>query len=267
MLKYTHRNEEIGNMSFVLDLAVLFFIGASLGWCVELLFRRFVSLKKWINPGFLNGPYLPLYGFGLVLLYLLCKVDYSFITNSNIWQIVLVLITCTFAMTLIEYIAGKAALTHFHIKLWDYSKMWGNVQGIICPLFSVFWGIGAAGYYFLLSNKIYLFLEWFHNNLTFSFVAGMFYGVLIVDLIVSLNLSVKIKEFAKKNKVIIRYEELKVSIKNKNRSLKEHYNFIKPFQSRHSTLKENMEHYLIELKEKVLIKPIKRHTKKKSIEE
>ena len=30
-------------------------------------FRRFFSIRKWINPGFLNGPYLPMYGFGALL--------------------------------------------------------------------------------------------------------------------------------------------------------------------------------------------------------
>ena len=55
-------------MSFVLLLAFLFFVGSLTGWVLELFYRRFVSQKKWVNPGFLSGPYLPIYGFGLVLL-------------------------------------------------------------------------------------------------------------------------------------------------------------------------------------------------------
>ena len=53
-------------MSFILLLAFLFFMGSLTGWGIELLYRRFVSQKKWVNPGFLSGPYLPIYGFGLV---------------------------------------------------------------------------------------------------------------------------------------------------------------------------------------------------------
>ena len=56
-------------MNQVLIFAFLFFIGSCLGWCMEVFFRRFFSRanpeRKWINPGFLAGPYLPLYGFGL----------------------------------------------------------------------------------------------------------------------------------------------------------------------------------------------------------
>ena len=39
-------------------------------------------------------------------------------------------------MTLIEYVAGVFCLKFLKVRLWDYSNLWGNVQGIICPLFS-----------------------------------------------------------------------------------------------------------------------------------
>lgn len=42
----------------------LFFFGGVGGWVLELLFRRFFSganpERKWLNPGFLFGPCLPL---------------------------------------------------------------------------------------------------------------------------------------------------------------------------------------------------------------
>ena len=61
-------------MNTFLKLAFLFYIGSSLGWVLELFFRRFISgnnpERKWINPGFMVGPYVPLYGTGLCILYL-----------------------------------------------------------------------------------------------------------------------------------------------------------------------------------------------------
>ena len=45
-------------MEFFLTLTFLFAVGALCGWVIELFFRRLNS-KKWINPGFLHGPYLP----------------------------------------------------------------------------------------------------------------------------------------------------------------------------------------------------------------
>ena len=80
-----------------LVFAFLFFIGSCLGWCMELLFRRFVSKsnkeRKWINPGFCTGPYLPLYGVGLCVLFLVANLEkYRFTQNSFLNKIVLFII-------------------------------------------------------------------------------------------------------------------------------------------------------------------------------
>ena len=55
-------------MNVALVLAFLFYIGSTFGWLLELFFRKCVA-KKWINPGFLTGPYLPIYGFALWILF------------------------------------------------------------------------------------------------------------------------------------------------------------------------------------------------------
>ena len=55
-------------MNLFLTLAFLFLIGSVLGWGLEVIFRRFFSAHHWVNPGFLVGPYLPLYGSSLCVL-------------------------------------------------------------------------------------------------------------------------------------------------------------------------------------------------------
>ena len=94
-------------MSIFLTLAYLFFIGSVLGWVIELLFRNIVHHnKKWVNPGFCTGPYLPIYGFGLCTLYLLASLEkYEVISNPIVNKIVL-FVLMAIGMTLIEYIAG-----------------------------------------------------------------------------------------------------------------------------------------------------------------
>ena len=72
-------------MSNILILAFLFFAGCLIGWGIEVIFRRFEpnnKARKWINPGFLIGPYLPLYGFGLCTLYLLAGLEHSAFTPA-----------------------------------------------------------------------------------------------------------------------------------------------------------------------------------------
>ena len=54
-------------MNLVLDFIFIFYIGSTIGWILELFFRRIVH-GFWVNPGSLIGPYLPIYGFGLCAL-------------------------------------------------------------------------------------------------------------------------------------------------------------------------------------------------------
>ncbi len=94
-------------MSFCLILSFLFFIGSLAGWIIELVFRRIITLRnpesKWINPGFCTGPYLPIYGFGLCVLYIIASFEkYSFTGNTAADKIILFIIMAI-CMTAIEY--------------------------------------------------------------------------------------------------------------------------------------------------------------------
>ena len=124
-------------MNTFLVLAFLFFIGSVAGWVKELFFRRFISdanpERKWINPGFCTGPYLPLYGSGLCLLYLIASLERCSWIESVFWNRVILFLIMALCMTLIEYIAGIISVKVLKVRLWDYTNEWGNIQGIICP--------------------------------------------------------------------------------------------------------------------------------------
>ena len=219
-------------MRLSLVLAFLFFIGSCFGWVLELLYRNLTHRhKKWINPGFCTGPYLPIYGFGLCTLFLLASLEDLHLIADPVWNRVALFLAMAVAMTLIEYIAGLACLKYLKVRLWDYSNLWGNIQGIICPLFSFFWAILGALYYFLIHPYILDGLDWLSRNLAFSFFIGMFFGVFIIDVVNSAQLVVKLKKFAEDNDVIVRYEALKTHIRQQReeRSLK--YHFFRPFRT------------------------------------
>lgn len=216
-------------MNIFLVLAFLFFIGSLFGWCLEVIYRRFFSganpERKWINPGFLTGPYLPLYGFSLCALYLLAQIKVTFISNVILQKIVLFIIMAV-VVTIIEYIAGIIFIKRMKIKLWDYDNQWGNIQGVICPKYSFFWAVLSAIYYFLIHPNILKSLFWLSNHLAFSFVMGFFYGVFVLDFWYSMNITSRIKQFAVENDIVVRYEMLKESIREKNEEQKEKRKFI-----------------------------------------
>lgn len=232
-------------MGLFLTLAYLFFLGSVLGWVLELLYRNLTQKhEKWVNPGFCTGPYLPIYGFGLCALFLLASLEqYSFI-DDPFWNKAVLFLAMAVGMTLIEYLAGLLCLKFFKVRLWDYSGLWGNIQGIICPLFSCFWAVLGAAYYFFIHPHILDGLRWLSQNLAFSFFIGMFFGIFVIDVVHSANLIVKLKRFAEENEVIVRYEALKDHILESHQKAKAKYRFFRPFRELKplgETLKEMQE--------------------------
>ena len=203
-------------MSTFLTLAYLFFLGSLFGWVLELFFRKFFSKAnpehKWINPGFCVGPYVPLYGCGLCILYLIAVLGDSTGWEDSLSGRALLFAGMAVSMTVIEYIAGILLLRIAKVRLWDYSMMWGNIDGLICPLFSFFWAVLGAMYYFAIHPYILDALRWLANNLAFSFVIGYFFGVFTLDLAYSIHLVTRLKQFAEENQVIVKYENLKTHL-------------------------------------------------------
>lgn len=222
-------------MNIFLIFAFLFFIGSVSGWIMELLFRRFISTanpeRRWINPGFCTGPYLPLYGCGLCILYFIADLEKYNLIENQFWNKLVLFFTMAVCMTVIEYIAGIISLKVSKVRLWDYTNEWGNIQGIICPKFSIIWAALGALYYFMIHPHILDALRWLSYNLAFSFVIGLFFGFFIVDVVISDQLVVKLKKYAEENDVIVRYEEIKSEIRKKYDQRKERYHFFLPFKT------------------------------------
>ena len=221
-------------MEFFLVLTFLFFIGSLIGWSLEVFWRRFFSKnnpdRTWINPGFLTGPYLPLYGLSLCVLFTLSFINVSFVKEIFI-QKALLFVLMAMCITLMEYVAGIIFIKGMKIKLWDYSNCWGNIKGIICPQYSFYWIILSAVYYFFIHPQVLEWLYWFTNHLAFCLVIGFFYGVFTMDVCYTFKLSAKIREFAEERQIEVRYENLKALIQKKNEELKEKRHFLFSFHT------------------------------------
>lgn len=205
-------------MFFFLRFAFLFLIGSVSGWVMELFYRRFLSdanpERKWINPGFCTGPYLPLYGSGLCLLYLIASLEKWSMIESAFWNRAVLFLLMAVCMTIVEYIAGIFCVKVLKVRLWDYTHEWGNVQGVICPKFSFYWAVLGGAYYFFIHPHLLQAINWLSQNLAFSFVIGMFYGVFIIDVVHSAHLIVKLKQIADEYQIIVKYENLKAHVRS-----------------------------------------------------
>lgn len=118
-----------------LQLVLLFFIYAFLGWCTEVAFAACCE-GRFVNRGFLNGPVCPIYGFGVVGVVLLLRP-----IQDNLLLLFLGSVAVT---TAIEFVTGFVLEKAFHAKWWDYSDMPLNIMGYVCLLFSLLWGAACV---------------------------------------------------------------------------------------------------------------------------
>lgn len=198
-------------MKYIVLTSTLFVIGSLLGWIIELFFRRFVSQKKWMNPGFLTGPYLPIYGFGVLVLYGVSNLNFG-ITNQAV-DIILHVLIIGVGMTVIEFFAGLIFIKGLKIKLWDYSNRKGNIMGIICPTFSVIWLAAGSLYYFLLNPILVNGIAWISDNLIYTYFVGGVVGAMIVDFAYSVHLATKLLDY--KELASLRFEDFKKELKKR----------------------------------------------------
>lgn len=117
------------------ELIVIFFTYSVIGWCWETVYCS-IKDHHYDYRGFLFGPYCPVYGFAVTTI-LVCT--YRFQNN-----IFLLFIVGTIVATIFEYVASLFLEKVFHMILWDYSNLWGNIQGRVAPEISLFWGIGVV---------------------------------------------------------------------------------------------------------------------------
>ena len=110
---------------------LLFFFYCFCGWVWE---SCYVSLcqRRWVNRGFLQGPLLPIYGSGALII--------LFVTLTVAGNLGLVWLLGMLAATALEYVTGDVMERLFKVRYWDYSKQKFNLNGHICLSSSIAWG-------------------------------------------------------------------------------------------------------------------------------
>jgi len=123
------------------DIILFFTIYSFLGWVLETVFASIIE-RKFINRGFLIGPFTPIYGFGGVLI--VSYFNWSpFSIDGKSLLLIMNLIVSILLVTILEFVTGFALEKIFHSKWWDYSDNILNLKGYICIKYSILWGVLA----------------------------------------------------------------------------------------------------------------------------
>ena len=107
-------------------LVVSFFIYCLMGWIWESIILPLSRHQKPYNRGFLNGPWIPIYGFGAMLVIVLFDIQQ---VNYPIYTL---FISGGVVACLLEYITSYVMEKLFHRRWWDYSQKAFNLNGRVC---------------------------------------------------------------------------------------------------------------------------------------
>lgn len=161
-----------------------FFVYAFLGWCVEVIFSTIQS-SKFINRGFLGGPYCPIYGFGAMsVLFFLTPL------KNNL----LVFFLCSVLLaTVIEFITGFILERNFNKKWWDYTSEKFNIKGYVCLKASIVWGAASMLVVYILQPVVISGINLIPDNI--KIVLAIFFTVaFMVDVVITFISLSKVKQ-------------------------------------------------------------------------
>jgi uncharacterized membrane protein len=113
-------------------LIIYFFAYSIIGYILEVLYCS-IPAQRLVNRGFLHGPYLPVYGFGALLVVIVL----SPFTHLP-WLVFPLGVVMTSGL---EYTTGFVLERVFHVRLWDYSSYRFNLRGRVCLLNSSLFGL------------------------------------------------------------------------------------------------------------------------------
>ena len=154
---------------------LLFLIYSFMGWCMEVCVSL-VTRKKFINRGFLIGPYCPIYGWGAILITLLL----SYFTDKPILLFFMAILICG----TLEYLTSFFMEKIYHLRWWDYSNKKFNINGRVCLDTIIPFGIlGTTIIY--VTNPFFLDkLNMIPNN-TLNIIFYILFAIFTIDGIIS----------------------------------------------------------------------------------
>ncbi|HWQ42336.1 MAG TPA: putative ABC transporter permease [Desulfosporosinus sp.] len=127
---------------------ITFAFYAFAGWVMETLYRS-IQRRRIVNPGFLTGPFLPIYGFFTTMV-----IWSDGLLSHMVWEWQFAWFV--FLSTLLEYVAGWFFERFFHLQLWDYHSTPFNYKGRIALPYSMLWGVLGLVFHSLLHPAVQL---------------------------------------------------------------------------------------------------------------
>ena len=149
------------------------------GFIIETIFGLLTKGVLESRKSFLYGPFCSIYGLGAVLMILPLqkykKNNYTLFFAGF------------FIGSIIEYMVSLIDELIFHIKWWDYSDQIFNINGRICVLFSLFWGLLAIYLMSDINPRIDKFIDFVKSKIPANYMKTV---IIISILFLSFDLGI-----------------------------------------------------------------------------
>jgi uncharacterized membrane protein/HD superfamily phosphodiesterase len=136
---------------YVYQTILLFAAFSFMGWLLETVYRS-ITNRRFINAGYLFGPFTPIYGAGglaIMLAGILLRGK-----GIAVQMIYFALLT-----TALEFVIGVTIQKIFGHRLWDYHDNRFNFRGIICLKYSVIWAVLAWVFFYVIFPVTYIAID------------------------------------------------------------------------------------------------------------
>lgn len=157
---------------------LIFFLFSVIGWLMEVILK-YMKYRRFINRGYLVGPYCPIYGCGAVAVTILVNILIG--PDSSYGDIFLAgMVVCG----VLEYFVGWLMETTYHARWWDYSDKPMNLHGRIWIGNLILFGFGSIVIIKFINPILFEWLDkW--SDLAIIFTAVFIILLMITDNIVS----------------------------------------------------------------------------------
>ncbi len=156
----------------ILKIFWIFIIGSIIGYILETIVG-FIQNGHYVSrQGLLFGPFIQVYGLGLVVYYLIIPHAK---TNLQIFILSFIL------GGVVEYLFSYFQEKYFGTVSWDYSNLLFNLNGRTSLLHCIYWGIGGLAFmkliYPYISNIDKIYKKKYFKTLTIILVIFMTFNI------------------------------------------------------------------------------------------
>ncbi len=155
----------------------IFLIGSILGYGIEMIVGLVQNGHFVSRQGLLFGPFIQVYGVGLVAYYLV-------ISNIKKKSYIKIFFITMLLGGIVEYLFSYLQETWFGTISWDYSNLLFNIHGRTSLLHCLYWGIGGVLFVRFILPLIRNLNEWCKNT-NFRFITAFLVLFITFDIVMS----------------------------------------------------------------------------------